>query len=382
MEALGIIPPNHYVAVTERVGQVADAVQVLLARGMAYRLDIDAGAAVAPGLGGEARGGVTQIQVDSYPDVYRDANPDSYPDIYFDNSAAEAGSPWRLGDESHFDRATMLRLSAERGGDPDRPGKRDALDPLLWRAARPGEPSWDSPVGAGRPGWHIECSLIAQDYLEVPVTVNGGGSDLIFPHHEFSGGHTAALTGKPLAALYSHAGLVAYLGEKMSKSLGNLVFVSKLTEAGVDPRAIRLAILAQSYRANWEWTDAVLATASERLDRWVAWATRTQATTHANGNTDAKTSTGAKTNTDAKTISDAKTRTDAKSNTDADLVGAVVGDVVGVSPLLARLRLVLANDLDSPAALAEVDSQISAGANPIAGDLEAIDALLGIRLLR
>jgi L-cysteine:1D-myo-inositol 2-amino-2-deoxy-alpha-D-glucopyranoside ligase len=354
MEALGIIPPNHYVAVTERVGQVADAVQVLLDRGMAYRLDSDAGVAVATGPASGSADLRSDMHTGIHTDIHTEIHTEIHTDIYFDNSAAEAGSPWQLGDESHFDRATMLRLSGERGGDPDRPGKRDALDPLLWLAARPGEPRWDSRLGAGRPGWHIECSVIAQDYLEVPVTVNGGGSDLIFPHHEFSAGHTAALTGKPLAALYSHAGLVAYRGKKMSKSLGNLVFVSKLTAAGVDPRAIRLAILAQSYRANWEWTDTVLATASERLERWVAWASRAQPTS-----------------AEVNSTADASSTADPSSTADAD-----------VSPLLARLRLVLANDLDSPAALGEVDSHISAGSNPSAGDLEAVDSLLGIRLVR
>ncbi len=121
-------------------------------------------------------------------------------DYYFDSAAVEAAEPWMLGDESRYDRALMLALSAERGGDPDRPGKRDPLDPLLWRAEREGEPSWPSVVGAGRPGWHIECSVISAEFLDLPLTVQGGGADLIFPHHEFTAGHTIALTG-------SHAGV-------------------------------------------------------------------------------------------------------------------------------------------------------------------------------
>jgi L-cysteine:1D-myo-inositol 2-amino-2-deoxy-alpha-D-glucopyranoside ligase len=292
MESLRIIPPDHYIAVTEEIEHIATAVKSLLDRDIAYRLDQD---------------------------------------IYFDSAAAEAVSPWQLGDESHFDRPTMLALSAERGGDPDRPGKRDPLDPLLWRGARAGEPCWDSVLGVGRPGWHIECSVIATDYLELPITVKGGGADLIFPHHEFSAGHTAAITGVPLARLYSHAGLVAYRGEKMSKSLGNLVFIGALTAAGVDPRAIRLAILSQPYRENWEWTDALLEQANARLARWTTWA----------------------------------------SDSSPGESGLLLG----------RLRAAVADDLGTPRGIAEVDAVIDAGMGATVSDITAIDALLGINLL-
>jgi L-cysteine:1D-myo-inositol 2-amino-2-deoxy-alpha-D-glucopyranoside ligase len=224
----------------------------------------------------------------------------------------------------------MLVLSAERGGDPERRGKRDALDPLLWRAAREGEPSWHTVLGAGRPGWHIECSVIAEKFLDIPVTVKGGGRDLIFPHHEFSAGHTAALAGKPLAELYSHTGLVAYRGEKMSKSLGNLVLVSELVAGGADPRAIRLAILTQPYRADWEWTDDLLAAATERLARWVAWAARPTAE---------------------------------RDDTRVD-----------------ELRTIIADDLDTPGAIGTIDDWIAAGTAADARLTSAIDALLGIRL--
>ncbi|CAN5124004.1 cysteine--1-D-myo-inosityl 2-amino-2-deoxy-alpha-D-glucopyranoside ligase [soil metagenome] len=287
MEALGVIPPDNYVAVTEFIQPIAQSVQRLLELGLAYRLDDD---------------------------------------VYFDGVAAAAASPWQLGDESRLDRATMLELSAQRGGDPDRPGKRDALDPVLWRAPRDGEPRWETAVGAGRPGWHIECSVIAQEFLDLPLSVNGGGIDLAFPHHEFTAAHTAALTGISHARLYSHAALVSYRGEKMSKSLGNLVFVSELLAAGADPRAIRLAILAQHYRSGWEWTDATLASATARLARWDAWA-------------------------------------------------AAPGDGSGLAD---ALRGALADDLDTPRALALVDA---AGA-PDAADLAAVHALLGIALPR
>ena len=275
MEALAIVPPDHYVAVTESIPPVVEAVQRLLDAGHAYRLEQD---------------------------------------VYFDSASVDS---WHLGDESNLDRDTMLVLSAERGGDPETHGKRDPLDPVLWRGARDGEPSWPGgTLGDGRPGWHIECSVIAQDYLDLPMTVQGGGSDLVFPHHEFTAGHTAALTGHDHAAIYSHAGLVAFQGEKMSKSLGNLVLVSQLTGAGVDPRAIRLAVLAHHYRGDWEWTNATLTAARERLARWQAKPTAEQAD---------------------------------------------------------QLREILANDLNTPGALAFLDA-----ADGI--DRTAVHALLGVRL--
>lgn len=237
MTMLGVLPPSAYVAVTDVIAPVADAVAVLQDRGLAYSV------------------------------ATADADGD---DVYFDAAAAAAQGVWHLGQVSGLPRELMLTLSAERGGDPERPGKRDPLDPLLWRAAREGEPSWPSPVGPGRPGWHIECSVIAVTELGENFTVQGGGGDLPFPHHEFSAAHAAALTGAPLAQHYVHAGLVAYQGEKMSKSLGNLVLVSNLTAAGVHPSAIRLGIFAHHYRTDWEWTDAVLTAAQERHERWRA----------------------------------------------------------------------------------------------------------------
>jgi L-cysteine:1D-myo-inositol 2-amino-2-deoxy-alpha-D-glucopyranoside ligase len=296
MQQLSIVPPQHYLGVTEVIPQIANAVQTLADAGMAYPVD----------------------------------SVDAAPDLYFYNAAASDASPWHLGEESNLDRETMLRLSAERGGDPERPGKHDALDPLLWRAERMGEPAWDSVVGRGRPGWHIECAVIALEFLPTPLTVNGGGSDLLFPHHEFSAAHAAALSGHPLADSYLHTGMVGYQGEKMSKSLGNLVLVSQLTARGVDPRAIRLALLAEHYRSDWEWTDAKLAHAEERLERWEAWST-----------------------------------------------SAVASDD---PTLLSILRETLANDLDTPGALGAIDDHITSGVAPTITDLAAIDALLGIAL--
>jgi L-cysteine:1D-myo-inositol 2-amino-2-deoxy-alpha-D-glucopyranoside ligase len=160
----------------------------------------------------------------------------------------------------------MVALFGERGGDPDRPGKKHPLDCLLWQAERPGEPAWDSALGRGRPGWHVECSAIALTNLGEAFDVQGGGTDLVFPHHEMSASEAqAAFQGLTFAKAYAHVGMVGYDGEKMSKSKGNLVLVSRLRGDGVDPMAIRLALLRHHYRAEWEWTDADLSSAQDLL---------------------------------------------------------------------------------------------------------------------
>ncbi|CAN5343101.1 MAG: cysteine--1-D-myo-inosityl 2-amino-2-deoxy-alpha-D-glucopyranoside ligase [Nocardioides sp.] len=175
----------------------------------------------------------------------------------------------RFGSESNLSRDQMLPIFAERGGDPDRAGKRDPLDALVWRAERPGEPSWPSPFGAGRPGWHIECAAIARAGLGAGFTVQAGGSDLVFPHHEICAGHAQVAEPESVfAQVYAHAGMVAYLGEKMSKSKGNLVFVSSLLNAEIDPMAIRLVLLRHHYRSDWEWTDDQLWDAVDTLTEW------------------------------------------------------------------------------------------------------------------
>jgi L-cysteine:1D-myo-inositol 2-amino-2-deoxy-alpha-D-glucopyranoside ligase len=185
-------------------------------------------------------------------------------DLYFSVTADPA-----FGAESNLDREEMLRIFPERGGDPDRPGKKDPLDCVVWRGERPGEPSWPSPFGPGRPGWHIECTAIAQEHLGGAFDVQGGGSDLVFPHHEMCANHAHVATpGVPFARAYAHAGMVAYDGEKMSKSRGNLVFVSTLRRSEVDPMAIRLVLLRHHYRSNWEWTDDQLWDAVDTLERW------------------------------------------------------------------------------------------------------------------
>jgi L-cysteine:1D-myo-inositol 2-amino-2-deoxy-alpha-D-glucopyranoside ligase len=297
MEALRVLPPDDYVAVTDEVERIAEAVAFLQETGYAYAVPT--------------------------PDSDGD-------DLYFDvNRPTEA---WALGDESRLDRETMLALSAERGGDPDRPGKRDPLDPLLWRAARAGEPSWQTPVGEGRPGWHIECSVIAGDRLGLPISVQGGGSDLVFPHHEMSAGHAAALAHQPLANAFVHTGMIAYQGEKISKSLGNLVTVRGLLDDGADPRAIRLALLSHRYSDDWEWFDTELASATRRLATWDAWAS------------------------------------------------GAVGHADDAADVIARLRARVADDLDTPGAVAAVDTAVAGGTRSTPELVDVVDALLGIRI--
>ncbi len=308
MEALNVLPPDHYIGAVEAVDWIVPVVEELVRRSLAYAV---------PGEPGEPDG-----------------------DIYFSLDAAASLAEddpgrWFLGQVSHLDVDEMLALSAERGGDPQRPHKRNALDPLLWRSARSGEPSWSGgELGDGRPGWHIECAVISQRFLPAPFTVQGGGSDLIFPHHEMSASHAWAASGTPLAQHYAHAGMVGLDGEKMSKSRGNLVLVSGLRRAGVDPAAIRLAILAHHYRSDWSWTDEVLEGAVERLAAW----------RHAAGS-------------------------------------AAEEDATALRDLV---RQHLAHDLDAPAALAAVDAW-AAGA--VSGDgagrqelVDVLDGLLGVRL--
>ncbi|GAA3063699.1 cysteine--1-D-myo-inosityl 2-amino-2-deoxy-alpha-D-glucopyranoside ligase [Pseudonocardia yunnanensis] len=298
MEALRVLPPRHYIGAVEAMGEIAELVGKLLASGAAYRID----------------------------------DPE-YPDVYFDSSVTG-----HFGYESHLDEATMIELSRERGGDPDRPGKRHPADALLWRMARPDEPSWPSDLGPGRPGWHVECAAIALNRLGTQIDLNGGGSDLIFPHHEFGAAHAEAFTGEhPFARHYTHTGMIGLDGEKMSKSRGNLVFVSKLRAEGVDPAAIRLALLSGHYREDRPWTADLLAQAQARLARWRQ--------------------------------------------------AAALDAGPSAEDLVLRLRTHLADDLDTPAALAAVDAWAAEALERRGGDTnapalvrDAVDALLGVAL--
>lgn len=311
MHRLGMLPPDSFVAVTERIDEIAAAVDRLRNLGLAYPV----------------------------PTAESD-----HDDLYFDIAKAELETQWRLGDVAPYDRALMLMLSAERGGDPDREGKRNPLDPLLWLAARDGEPSWESVVGRGRPGWHVECSVIATAELGEAFTVQGGGADLIFPHHEFTAAHATALSGTPLAHAYCHAGLISYEGHKMSKSRGNLVLVSHLLNGehphgsnpskgeGVDPSAIRLGLLAHHYRSEWEWFDTDIDTATRRLEAW-----RAGISQPAEGGSNS-------------------------------------------ASILQQLRRSLANDLDTPVMLAILDAALAEGVDNPDLIADAVEALLGVKL--
>ncbi|GAA0946465.1 cysteine--1-D-myo-inosityl 2-amino-2-deoxy-alpha-D-glucopyranoside ligase [Kribbella koreensis] len=290
MTALRVIPPQNYVGVVESIDLVVDSIEDLQKAGAVYSVDDD---------------------------------------LYFAVKADPA-----FGGVSGYDVETMRALFAERGGDPDREGKRDPLDSLLWRAERPGEPAWDSPFGRGRPGWHVECSAIALKHLGMTFDVQGGGSDLIFPHHEMSASGAQVATGEhPFARAYVHQAMVGLDGEKMSKSKGNLVLVSKERLAGTDPMAIRLTLLAHHYRTDWFWTESDLLAAQERLDVWRGAVGR-------------------------------------GSGPD----GAAAVDA---------LRAALTNDLDTVAALAAIDRWSETnGDDPEAPALvaQAVDALLGVQL--
>jgi L-cysteine:1D-myo-inositol 2-amino-2-deoxy-alpha-D-glucopyranoside ligase len=298
MAALNVLPPTHYVGAVESMSLVADLIVQLQRRGAVYAVD---GSDLA--------------------------------DLYFAN-----GSDPQFGSLSRLSQDAAIPLFAERGGDPERPGKKDPLDCVVWRLARDGEPSWDSPLGAGRPGWHIECTAIALDRLGAGFDVQAGGTDLIFPHHEMCAAEARVATaGSEFAKAYVHSGMVGLDGEKMSKSKGNLVLISQLRDTGVDPMAIRLALLNHHYREDWDWTDEGLAAAGGRLNRWRE-----------------------------------AVRLDAALNADE---------------VITQMRAALAGDLDAPTALAAVDAWAGAS-TAIDGDdadapglvARACDSLLGIRL--
>ena len=184
--------------------------------------------------------------------------------VYFDVSRFE-----RFGQVSHLDRDQMLRLAAERGGNVEDPDKRDPLDFVLWQPSAPDEPSWESLWGPGRPGWHIECSALALRELGTTIDLHGGGTDLVFPHHECEAAQSEAATGELFVRHWLHQAMVRMDGEKMSKSLGNLVFVSELRKLW-DPRAIRLGVICHHYRQPWDWDGGIMPAAADRLARWQA----------------------------------------------------------------------------------------------------------------
>ena len=192
--------------------------------------------------------------------------------VYF-----RVGSVADYGRLSRLSREEMITLSAQRGADPNDPRKQDPLDFILWQASAPGEPRWDSPWGAGRPGWHIECSAMVLEHLGPQVDVHGGGADLIYPHHESEIAQSESATGlRPFAHIWAHVGMLGYKGEKMSKSLRNLVLVRNLL-ARYDADSIRVVLLRHHYREPWEYTP-------DQLDDAAAWTARMRAAAERVGN--------------------------------------------------------------------------------------------------
>ena len=204
--------------------------------------------------------------------------------IEFISTLAAQGVTYQIGNDTYLDAARVtdfsdlpypleqsIRLFADRGGDPGRSGKRHPLDPLLWRESGSGEPSWDSPQGKGRPGWHIECNAIShslvREQASATISLQGGGEDLKFPHHYMTALQEKARSGSAFAEIFVHTGMIRYQGEKMSKSLGNLVFVSELIGRGIPPMAIRLALLSGHYGNERDWNDALLAEAQDLYQR-------------------------------------------------------------------------------------------------------------------
>ena len=184
----------------------------------------------------------------------------------------------RFGQVSHESRAAMLELAAQHGGKPEDPRKRDPLDFVLWQPSLDDEPAWESRWGPGRPGWHIECSALALRDLGETLDVHGGGRDLAFPHHECEAAQSESVTGVPFVKHWMHVGLVGLDGTKMSKSLGNLVFVEDLV-ARAEPAAVRLSLLDQQYRTDWEWREELLSRAQSRLATWRSTLTTGRAST-------------------------------------------------------------------------------------------------------
>lgn len=297
MEALRVLPPDNYVGAVESIPEVVALLERMMPSGTVYQVE--------------------------------DAE---FPDWYFRCEMAPG-----FGEVSGLDGQAMLAKFVDMGGDPERPGKKHPLDCLVWRMAREGEPSWESSLGRGRPGWHIECTAIALDHLGADFDVQGGGSDLAFPHHEMCAAEGTVAAGKPFAEAYVHSGMVALDGQKMSKSLGNLELVSRLRAQGVDPMAIRLALLAHHYRENWEWEASQVDAAVERLALWRS--------------------------------------------------AAALDSALDATSAIAAARTAIRTDLDAPSALAAIDAWASASLD-VAGDDTAtpalvatfVDAVLGIAL--
>ncbi len=211
LNALNVLPMDVFPRASEEAETIIEMCQKLIAGGNAYEVD-----------------GTVYYRVNSNQDY---------------------------GQLSGYEKDVMYELLGERGGDPTDKKKEDPLDFILWQAAQPGEPTWESPWGPGRPGWHIECSAMAYRYLGSQVDIHGGGGDLIYPHHESEIAQSECFTGKkPFARFWVHVAMVRYQGEKMSKSLGNMVFAREVLRYHTAD-ALRLYLHSNHYRTEFEYQD-------------------------------------------------------------------------------------------------------------------------------
>ncbi len=221
MKSINALPPTHYVKATDSIPRIIKIVSKLEKESFAYK---------------------------------------SGSNVYF-NTKKFPG----YGDLSHFNEAQMLMLLSERGGNINDPKKKNKLDFIVWQGWKEGEPYWDSPWGKGRPGWHIECSAMINEFLGDQIDLHGGGRDLIFPHHESEIAQSESFTGKhPFSRFFLHTAMVMYMGEKISKSLGNLVLVSQLIKSN-SPNAIRWMLLSNHYRKVWEYEPSDIEKAEEAI---------------------------------------------------------------------------------------------------------------------
>ena len=298
LQALNVRPPDVYARATDEIATIIDINSRLIDEGNAYE-----------------RGGNVYFRVSRDPDY---------------------------GKLSQLTHAEMLPISAERGANPDDPNKEHPLDFILWQAQAPGEPAWDSPWGPGRPGWHIECSAMSLHHLGAPLDIHGGGGDLVYPHHESEIAQSEHYTGQEFARFWVHCAMLRYQGEKMSKSLGNMVFARDLLKT-VSPDAVRLALLSHHYRDSWEYTDA-------DLQRAVALAERLRLAGHAGGGS----------------------------------AGRSLSSVhsVGVQDYVTRFDAALDNDLDTPTALQVLDELAAEvqSSRDTSDTLRQLAAVLGLRL--
>jgi len=219
MSALNILPPDHFVGVMENMELIISRIGETISKDLSYQIGTE---------------------------------------WYFKTDSENLSKLVATVPNSE-----LVSMAKERGCDTDRQGKVNPLDPIIWKASKDDEPNWKEDFGTGRPGWHIQCISLANKFAELPLDIQGGGKDLIFPHHSMSEEQNAALGFGELALNYCHVGMVSYQGSKMSKSKGNLVFVHQLIDEGISPMVIRLALMSHHWRSDWEYTKDLIEESKE-----------------------------------------------------------------------------------------------------------------------